>query len=63
MDKRARIIAFYLNNNLNFVPKRIDVLRQLAANEDIIALKNTIRKVLYDWINNGIFLLINKEPN
>ena len=59
LGKKFRVISIFLKNELNFVKKRYQVLRQLCANEDIIASEETISKILKKWFKTGIFTASN----
>lgn len=54
LTKRSRIITLYLNKKLHFHQKRFKVLKNLAADEDILTSENTIRKIVKRWLKNGI---------
>ena len=55
LDKRARVIAIFLNYKLDFLPKRFERLKELAANKDIVASTKTISKLVKNWFINGIY--------
>jgi len=59
LGKKFRVISIFLKNELNFVKKRYQVLRQLCANEDIIASEKKISKILKKWFKTAIFTASN----
>jgi len=53
IERRSRIVFLYLKHNLNFVKDRYEVLRRFAAQEDIVASKKTISRILNHWFKTG----------
>ena len=55
IDKRARFISIFLQNDLNFKPGCFHILKSLAGVEGIKASYNTIRRVKH-WQKFGKIL-------
>ncbi len=53
IKNRIRIATININKNLNFKPKRFQVLKQLAAKEHIIASDKTMKRIVQRWQNTG----------
>ncbi len=52
IKNRIRIPTIYINKNLHFKHKRFQVLKQLVAEENIIAYK-TMKRIVQRWQNTG----------
>jgi len=60
IKNRIRIATIYINKDLHFKHKRFQVLKQLVAEENIIAYK-TMKRIVQRWQNTGN--LDNKTKN
>ena len=53
IKNRIRIATIYINKHLHFKHKRFQVLKQLAAEENIIASDKTMKRIVQRWQNTG----------
>ena len=53
IKNRIRIATIYINKNLHFKHKRSFVLKQLAAEENIISSDKTMKRIVQRWQNTG----------
>jgi hypothetical protein len=61
IKNRIRTATIYINKNLHFKHKRSQVLKQLAAEENIIASDKTMKRIVQRWQITGN--LDNKTKN
>ena len=51
--QRTRIIAIFLNHQLNSTRGRFHKLKRLASNEEIFASERTMRRIVKQWQATG----------